>query len=146
MTTRTELAEIKRGIREQDAWRTVERRCYSIFTHLREKAKELKREGEIDFGVETVRSTAHDAMGKPCHWCEKKLTPKNFSFDHMTAVMRGGLFAWSNMMIVCSGCNTTKGSLSAEEFVLLKAFLLTLCDAARLDILRRMALGAKWRS
>lgn len=146
MTTKKELAEIKRGIREQDAWRAVERRCYSIFKHNQEKAEELKREKEIDFDLELMRKHAHTAVGQPCYWCLRKLTPKNFSFDHMVTVLRGGTFAWINMMVICSTCNNIKGSLSFEEFTKLHEFLHTLLIDARTDILRRLGLGGQWRN
>ena len=144
MTTKKELAEIKRGIREQDAWRTVERRCYSIFKHNQEKAAELHRESEIDFDLVLMRQHAHAVMGNICHWCLKKLTPKNFSFDHEIAVTRGGTFAWDNMMVICSGCNHTKGTLSREEFMKLHEFLHTLLADARADILRRLGCGGQF--
>jgi hypothetical protein len=145
MTTKKELAEIKREMRVTDAKRLVDRRCYSIFKHNQEKAIEMGRGAEINFTVEDLRTKAHAAVGNPCMWCGKKLTPKSFCFDHGDAVSRGGSFSFQNMDIPCSPCNNTKGSLSMEEFKKLHEFLLTIAPEARANILSRMAIGGQWK-
>jgi hypothetical protein len=86
--TGKQRAEFKRALRaEQDA-ATVNRRCYSIWRHLQEKASSLGRLEEINFDVEALRNLAASAVGTPCAWCGKKLTPGNFAFDHDQTLLR----------------------------------------------------------
>jgi 5-methylcytosine-specific restriction endonuclease McrA len=145
MTTKKELAEIKRGIREQDAWRTVDRRCYSIFMHMKEKAEELKRSGEIDFDVDDLRQKVHALIGEPCLWCSKKLTPKSFCLDHSIPLSRGGTFALSNLSVPCSSCNGKKGNLKPDEFIRLQTLLSEFPPEARGDIMTRLGVGGRWK-
>jgi 5-methylcytosine-specific restriction endonuclease McrA len=140
------LAAMRKQVREADELALVNRRAYGIFRSMQEKADEAQRDHEIDFTLEHLRSASRDSIGKLCRWCQRKLTPKNISWDHVVPVIRGGSYSWENLGCICSVCNGQKGSTLAEEFQLLLDLLKSFGDKGRADVLRRLGLGARWRS
>lgn len=109
-------------------------------------AKELGRSEEIDFTVGDLRAWSLALRSMTCLWCDRVLKSKTISWDHKLPVSRGGSFSKSNLAGICSTCNGIKGSLCADEFSKLREFIMTLADKAKADILRRLGLGARWRS
>jgi hypothetical protein len=52
----------------------------------------------------------HSDVEKKCVRCEKKLTWKNFTGDHIVAHSRGGKTDLSNAALMCNYCNPQKGA------------------------------------
>lgn len=137
---------VRRQVREHDEVALLNRRVYGIVRSMTEDAKECGRLAEIDFSVEELRGASQLLRGTDCKWCGRPLKAKNISWDHEIPIFRGGSYSKDNLAAICSVCNGQKGSLTAEEFKWLRDFIGTLAQEARSDILRRLGLGARWRS
>ncbi len=58
-----------------------------------------------------------------CPYCDKQISPLDFSIDHKLPKNRGGSNELINLHLVCIKCNKVKGDLTDEEFKQLMAFL-----------------------
>ena len=58
-----------------------------------------------------------------CSYCNKQISPLDFSIDHKLPKNRGGSNELINLHLVCIKCNKVKGDLTDEEFKQLMAFL-----------------------
>ena len=50
-----------------------------------------------------------------CQYCEKDLTIKDCTIDHVIPKSRNGLHTWDNVVIACRKCNQKKGNKLPEE-------------------------------
>lgn len=137
---------IRRRVREEDDVKLLNKRCYGIFRSMCQDAKEAGRIEEIDFTVDDLRAWSQKLRGMECFWCQRILKSKDISWDHKTPVSRGGSFSRENLAGICKVCNGIKGSLAHDEFSALRVFVTGLAKEAKADILRRLGLGARWRS
>lgn len=60
--------------------------------------------------------------GGSCAYCDAKLAPSGFTFDHVVPRSRGGKTTWENIVTACTPCNMRKGDkmLSEAGMVLLR--------------------------
>jgi len=140
------MIAVRKQVREADEISLLNRRMYGIFRSMVKDAAAKDRGREIDFTIERLRIAAHVLRQTNCQWCERVLTAKNISWDHRIPVSRGGSYSWENLAGICSVCNGQKGSLREDEFRELRGFISGLGAIAKADILRRLGLGARWRS
>jgi 5-methylcytosine-specific restriction endonuclease McrA len=82
-------------------------------------------------------------VSKECHYCEVKLTEKNFGVDHALPVSRGGANDVINLRQCCQTCNLTKGALTEEEFKALRAVCSTWQDNGK-SLFARLKRGNKF--
>jgi 5-methylcytosine-specific restriction endonuclease McrA len=59
---------------------------------------------------------------KECHYCDIKLTEKNFGVDHAQPISRGGANEVQNLRQCCQSCNLIKGALTEDEYKTLREF------------------------
>lgn len=52
-----------------------------------------------------------------CYYCEKKISDKEATMDHIVPLSRGGKSNHGNIVVACKACNTAKGDLTAAEFL-----------------------------
>jgi 5-methylcytosine-specific restriction endonuclease McrA len=50
-----------------------------------------------------------------CQYCDKKLTIKDCTIDHVIPKSKGGKHTWNNVVIACRKCNQKKGSKLPKE-------------------------------
>lgn len=50
-----------------------------------------------------------------CQYCEKKLSIKDSTIDHVMPKSKGGKHTWENVVIACRKCNQKKGSKLPKE-------------------------------
>lgn len=43
-----------------------------------------------------------------CHYCSKKVTPRELTMDHIVPVVRGGKSTKGNVVPACKACNARK--------------------------------------
>lgn len=71
---------------------------------------------------------AHDCNWL-CSYCGTQVHAGRFggdqlaTIDHKTPLSRGGTWKRHNLTCACRGCNQAKGSMTAEEFMALPAYL-----------------------
>jgi len=51
-----------------------------------------------------------------CHYCKKKVNPKDLTMDHIVPVIRGGKSTKGNLVPVCKECNDKKKYLLPIEW------------------------------
>ena len=51
-----------------------------------------------------------------CHYCEKQITPKELTMDHVVPISRGGKSTKGNVVTACRDCNTLKKQLLPMEW------------------------------
>ena len=57
----------------------------------------------------------------PCCYCGKQTLPGDRHVDHIVPLAKGGPHSAENLCIACAGCNLSKGTKTAEEFMELRA-------------------------
>lgn len=50
-----------------------------------------------------------------CQYCNKKLSSKLLTIDHVIPLSRGGKNKWTNVVAACSKCNNVKGNKTPDE-------------------------------
>ena len=50
-----------------------------------------------------------------CQYCDKNLTIKDCTIDHVIPKSKGGKHTWTNVVIACRKCNQKKGSKLPKE-------------------------------
>ncbi len=51
-----------------------------------------------------------------CHYCEKKVSFKNLTMDHLVPLARGGRSTKNNLVPACKDCNNKKKSMMPLEW------------------------------
>jgi len=140
------LAIIRRAGKKEAERKRLSRRMYGVYRMMQKRAAKLGKQGEIDFDVEQLRADACYMLGVMCVYCAARLTSKNMGVDHSIPIARGGTFSRINLSFPCKSCNVKKGNLFRAEFEALLSFLDNFDTPARGDVLRRLGLGAQFRS
>lgn len=50
-----------------------------------------------------------------CQYCGKKLSLKEFTYDHVVPKGKGGLATWTNIVCACAKCNMKKSNETPQE-------------------------------
>lgn len=58
-----------------------------------------------------------------CIYCDVELVPANAGLDHIFPIVKGGKDQEFNLRIICKNCNSTKSSLTHDQFLTLIACL-----------------------
>lgn len=53
--------------------------------------------------------------GLECQYCEKQLTSREATLDHVVPRSQGGRTSWENVVCCCSACNRKKGGRTPKE-------------------------------
>ena len=53
--------------------------------------------------------------GYQCQYCDKQLTDKTVTVDHVMPRSRGGAHSWTNVVASCRPCNNAKDDKTLEE-------------------------------
>jgi 5-methylcytosine-specific restriction endonuclease McrA len=78
-----------------------------------------------------------------CFYC-KTPVPFDWQLDHRTPTARTPrAHALANLCVACSGCNSAKGQMDAEEFARLLQLVAGFHPAAAVDVLRRLRAGGR---
>lgn len=56
-----------------------------------------------------------------CYWCQKRVSFREASRDHIEPKGSGGTDAIGNLLLSCRACNNARGSQSAESFAKIMA-------------------------
>lgn len=64
-----------------------------------------------------LRKTVIDRDGYYCVYCDDDLHDKEIHLDHIIPEAKGGSTTLNNLQVTCRKCNTSKGTLTEEEFI-----------------------------
>ena len=65
------------------------------------------------------RRYLYGEQGGYCNGCEEHFPPRNFTVDHIVPRAKGGTDHISNLQLLCGACNSTKGTKTQEELLVL---------------------------
>ena len=76
-----------------------------------------------------------------CQYCGRKVSLSNFTFDHVTPRCEGGKAWWTNIVVCCLKCNSSKGRKSVNRFrqPRIKPYIPQLDKAAPVHLVNRVA-------
>ena len=80
-----------------------------------------------------------------CPYCKQPIPYRDISIDHIQPRSRGGPDAKENLVFTCRTCNTTKGNLTAQEYLALLEFLAQWPEMKESVLVRLRAGGAAFR-
>ncbi len=66
----------------------------------------------------STKLVLYDKQNGRCNGCRLFFPPRNLDVDHVKAQAKGGSDEIENLQLLCSACNSTKGSRSQREFLL----------------------------
>jgi len=105
-------------------------------------ASRSKKKGVLcTITVEDLRRLVFGSYGKKCKYCDRILTIKNITFDHIIPMSKEGTSTPENMHVICRTSNNVKGSLDEENFLRLLDWLKTVPESLSKDILIRLSRG-----
>jgi 5-methylcytosine-specific restriction endonuclease McrA len=104
-----------------------------------------KKRGKLGYSMEELRQHVRSALNGQvyCPYCNDRLTVADFSLDHLHPVSRGGEHELDNLIVCCTGCNQSKGSMNDGEFTALLAVMAAWPEAVRRDTLARLRAGGR---
>ena len=70
----------------------------------------------FDSGSKVAR---YEQVNGKCEYCQIEISAEEAVADHAIPYSEGGKTEYGNLRISCKSCNTKKGSLSEEEFLLI---------------------------
>jgi 5-methylcytosine-specific restriction endonuclease McrA len=70
-----------------------------------------RRKSAVKFSRENV--LVRDS--EKCQYCGRKVTLKEFTYDHVVPRSQGGLTTWENVVVCCVDCNQKKACRTPEQ-------------------------------
>ena len=110
---------------------------------LKSSLKRRSKEYEVLYAIELreIRNMLLDCYGKMCRYCANTLDVTNIACDHIIPLSMGGESSVSNLQFICGRCNTRKGPLTDDNYILLLNFLETQEEDLKAYVLRKLAQG-----
>jgi len=109
----------------------------------------LKRRSE-DAGVkctidkDVIRKMFYDVYGEGCRYCDRKLDYRNIVCDHIVPLVKKGPSTKENLQLICKTCNTRKGPLNEDDFIVLMQLVEGLPEELNKYVMRKLAKGGRW--
>lgn len=122
-------------------WKNVFHRLMKKTSTLKSTLKRRSREYEVecDITLRQIRDDLLAAYGKQCKYCTNKLRVNNIVCDHIVPLSLGGGSIPTNLQMICNRCNTRKGPLTDNEYVLLIKWLAKQNKIVGEYVLRKLA-------
>ena len=54
--------------------------------------------------------------GTNCHWCDRMLTSRTMTLDHVIPISKGGANCLNNFVLACQPCNRMRSNMDYEDF------------------------------
>lgn len=86
-----------------------------VIIALKYRGKNVKRRS-LGFAKDFVNNNRK----AKCIFCEKKLTLENATTDHIIPISQGGNNCQVNLIVVCSDCNSDRGTMKFYEYLIYK--------------------------
>ena len=80
------------------------------------KKQERLLTAQIKSWSNTIINLWIESRGK-CGYCGAKVTPDNYTLDHIIPISKGGLTNKNNLIICCTHCNRLKADLNVNTFI-----------------------------
>ena len=124
-------------------WKNVFHRLMKKSSTLKTTLKRRSKEYEVLYAIELreIRNMLLDCYGKKCKYCINRLEVSNIACDHIIPLSTGGESSPENLQFICGRCNTRKGPLTDDSYMLLLNFLDKQEEDLRDYVLRKLAKG-----
>ena len=86
----------------------------------------------------SIRNKIVQRDGCRCCYCNKHVTKKNRSLDHITPQLRGGSDTPENLVLTCKSCNSAKGSKSLKSYTNYLIYAGILSKASAINVHKRV--------
>lgn len=91
--------------------------CLARYGYDPEKSQRKKTNPERKHhGNSRSKRFTYANQGGVCHYCEKYIMLEDWTVDHLTPLVRGGLNIPPNLKGCCTRCNCSKACLTDEEY------------------------------
>ena len=111
----------------------------TLKTSLKRRSKEY--EVVFDLSLDSIRYMLLDNYGKQCKYCDKQLVIQNMVCDHLDPISNGGPSVRSNLQMICARCNTRKGPLTHQEYIIISEFLDKQSDDIKMYVYRKLSMA-----
>ena len=109
---------------------------------LKRRSKEADVPCTID--KDGIRKMFYDVYGTGCKYCDKRLDYRNIACDHIIPLVKNGPSSVDNLQLICKTCNTRKGPLNEEDFLLLIQLIGELPEELTIYVMRKLAKGGRY--
>jgi len=111
----------------------------TLKTSLKRRSREY--EVEFDLTLDEVRTMLLEVYGSDCKYCGKCLVIQNMVCDHLDPISNGGPSIRKNLQMICARCNTRKGPLTHEEYIIISSFLNKQSDDLKQYVYRKLSMA-----
>ena len=127
-------------------WEIAYKKLSAKMSRLKSSLKRRSGEYNVEFSIEgdDIRKMFFEVYGKPCKYCEKKLTFRTIACDHIVPLSKKGGTTVKNLQLICSSCNARKGPLNEEEFGVLIQHIQDLPEEICKYVMRKLAKGGRY--
>jgi len=127
-------------------WQKAYKKLSSKMSSLRSSLKRRSEKYEVEFNIsaQEIRELFFDVYGKGCTYCDKQLTFRTIACDHIIPLSKQGVTTKENLQLICRTCNTRKGPLNEEDFVVLIQLISELPEELNSYVMRKLAKGGRY--
>tara|TARA_X000001382_G_scaffold1563_1_gene1900 strand:+ start:21173 stop:21607 length:435 start_codon:yes stop_codon:yes gene_type:complete len=124
------------------AYKKLSSKMSTLMSSLKRRSIEANVKCTID--KTDIRKMFYDIYGKGCCYCDKRLDYRNIACDHIIPLAKNGPSTKENLQLICKTCNTRKGPLDEQDFILLMQLVGGLPDELNKYVMRKLAKGGRW--
>ena len=127
-------------------WQKAYKKLSSKMSSLRSSLKRRSEKYEVEFNIsaQEIRELFYDVYGKGCAYCDKQLTFRTIACDHIIPLSKQGVTTKENLQLICRTCNTRKGPLDEQDFVVLIQLISELPEELSSYVMRKLAKGGRY--
>jgi hypothetical protein len=124
------------------AYKKLSAKMSTLMSSLKRRSEDADVKCSID--KDGIRRMFYDIYGKGCRYCNKELHYRNIVCDHIIPLVKKGESSKENLQLICKTCNTRKGPLDEDDFILLMQLVGELPEELNKYVMRKLAKGGRW--
>lgn len=127
-------------------WNRAYKRLSSKMSTLMSSLKRRSNEAGVKCTItkDGIRRMFYNVYGKGCKYCNKRLDYRNIACDHIIPLVKKGPSTTRNLQLICKTCNTRKGPLDEQDFLLLIQLIEELPEELNTYVMRKLAKGGRY--
>ena len=127
-------------------WNRAYKRLSAKMSTLMSSLKRRSEEAGVKCTInkDGVRKMFYNVYGKGCKYCDKRLDYRNIACDHIIPPVKKGPSSVKNLQLICKTCNTRKGPLDEQDFLLLMQLIEELPEELNKYVMRKLAKGGRY--
>ena len=127
-------------------WNRAYKKLSSKMSTLMSSLKRRSEENEVECTIDKagVVQMFFDVYGTGCKYCDRTLDYRNIVCDHIIPLVKKGKSSKDNLQLICKTCNTRKGPLNEDDFIVLMQLVGELPEELNKYVMRKLAKGGRW--